>query len=268
MTRWLRALAVAPSTLFVLASALVSSLWVSHPAPLFLAVFGLAVYAAALAQGADLRERVRANLKEQLEAATEAPDARAQRFAGLSASQREHFASLEALERKILENYAHMPGGRVLVASSERRLTALLDAFLTMLHALNHHRATLNSAGLAALETEVADLGKQVEREADERLREVKARRRDILTKRLGHFSQVQASRELVSHQLAGIEDVLRLTLEQSVALQAPDAVARQVDELTAQVEATQETVRELERFVALEGEFPARDPSSTRVRS
>jgi FlaA1/EpsC-like NDP-sugar epimerase len=76
------------------------------------------------------------------------------------------------------------------------------------------------------------------------------------LKKRVQRFVQAEESREVVSHQLAGIEDVLRLTHEQSIAIRDPEVVSRQLDALTAEVAATEETVREMEQFMQVTEEF------------
>jgi hypothetical protein len=55
-----------------------------------------------------------------------------------------------------------------------------------------------------------------------------KERRAEILRKRVLRFTQAAESREVVSHQLASIEDMLRLTHEQSIAIRDPEVVGRQ----------------------------------------
>jgi hypothetical protein len=87
-------------------------------------------------------------------------------------------------------------------------------------------------------------------------LKEVKARRVEILKKRVARFAQAEESREVVSHQLASIEDVLRLTHEQSIAIRDPEVVSRQLEALTAEVTATEETVKEMESFMQVTEEF------------
>jgi hypothetical protein len=81
-------------------------------------------------------------------------------------------------------------------------------------------------------------------------------------------FEQAGESREVVSHQLAGIEDLMRLTHEQSIAIRDPESVNRQLDVLSAETEATDETVRQMERFLDFTEETSAPLPhGGTRVR-
>lgn len=185
----------------------------------------------------------------------------------LAPSQREHYFVLKELRDKILANYQKLPGGRVLAASSESRIDALLANFLRLLTTLNSYRKYLNAADQAAVERELGDLQKELEGETNERLREVKARRVDILKKRLERFVQAEESREVVSHQLAGIEDLLRLTHEQSIAIRDPESVTHQLDALTAEAEATAETVREMEKFMSFAEEISSVPPATDRSR-
>ena len=95
----------------------------------------------------------------------------------------------------------------------------------------------------------------------------MKGRRVDILEKRRARFQQAEESREVVSHQLAGIEDLLRLTHEQSIAIRDPASVNRQLDALAAEAEASDETVQQMERFMEFSEEMGSTGPLGTRVR-
>ena len=122
--------------------------------------------------------------------------------------------------------------------------------------------------------TEAVKVRLQLEAEfqtdASEKLREVKARRIEILKKRVHRFTQAEENREIVSHQLASIEDMLRLAHEQSIAIRDPEIVTAQLDALTAEVAATEETVREMESFMRIDDFGPVSESSSrspVRVR-
>ncbi|NEJ03741.1 hypothetical protein, partial [Rhizobium ruizarguesonis] len=126
----------------------------------------------------------------------------------------------------------------------------------------------LNGSDREHLTSEVTALEAEVESEANPRLKDVKGKRVEILRKRLMRFEQAGESREVVSHQLAGIEDLMRLTHEQSIAIRDPESVNRQLDVLSAETEATDETVRQMERFLDFTEETSAPLPhGGTRVR-
>ena len=185
----------------------------------------------------------------------------------LAPSQREHYFALRELKDRILANYQRLPGGRVLVASSEQRVSALLTAFLRLLGTLNHHRTYLNATDRKALEGELESLRQDAQGEGNPRLKEVKQKRVEILSRRVQRFAQAEESREVVSHQLAGIEDLLRLTHEQSIAIRDPESVSRQLDALSAEVQATEESVRELGHFMELGESGTQLPPLPVRVR-
>jgi len=103
--------------------------------------------------------------------------------------------------------------------------------------------------------------------ETNTRIKDVKEKRLEILRRRLARFEQAGESREVVSHQLASIEDLMRLTHEQSIAIRDPESVSRQLDVLSAGASATDETVREMERFMEFSEETSAPLPHGTRVR-
>jgi len=95
----------------------------------------------------------------------------------------------------------------------------------------------------------------------------VQEKRADILRRRLERFAQAEESRAVVSHQLASIEDLVKLTHEQSISIRDPAAVGGMLDALAAEVSATERTVRELEQFLDLTEEHAGPSAGRTRVR-
>jgi hypothetical protein len=95
----------------------------------------------------------------------------------------------------------------------------------------------------------------------------VQEKRADILRRRLERFGQAEESRAVVSHQLASIEELMRLTHEQSISIRDPAAVSGMLDALAAEVTATEKTVRELEQFLDVVEEPGAPTGRRTRVR-
>jgi len=176
-------------------------------------------------------------------------------MAELSPSQRQQAEALVALRGSILENYRKLPGGKVLAASSEARLDSLLASFVRLIGSLNSYRAHLGHAPRRSIEDELAELREGLDAQQNPRLREVKAKRVEILEKRLQRFIQAEESREVVSHQLAAIEDLLRLTHDQSISIRDPSSAVAQLDALSAGVESSEETVREMERIMEIGGE-------------
>jgi hypothetical protein len=184
----------------------------------------------------------------------------------LAPSQREHYLGLQALKERILANYRKLPGGEVLIAATESQLGELLVSFVRLLSALNNYRSYLNAANRRGVEDELRLLEGEISREENGRIRDVKKNRAEILSKRIQRFQQAEESREVISHQLAGIEDLLRLTHDQSIAIRDPDSVSHQLETLTTEAQATQESVREMEKFMDFSDELNFHRP--TRVGS
>lgn len=253
---YLRAALLLPANLFALAAGGVASVVVGDWTPLLAAGSASAVYLALLSTMPAFRRAVRASVQAQDGALLTSGEETQSLVAELAPSQREHYLALVELKGRILERYRHIPGGAVLRASSEGRLDALLASFLRLVATLNSYRKFLSAADKQVVAEELAGLERELAGEANERLKEVKLRRVEILKKRLARFVQAEESREIVSHQLASIEDVLRLTHEQSIAIRSPEVVSRQLEALTAEVAASEETVKEMEQFMQITEEF------------
>ncbi len=268
---YLKAALLMPANLFALAAGALASIYLGDWIP-FAAAGGASVaYLTFLSTMPSFRRAVRANSEALTSSEVASPEEEQALLAELAPSQREHYEQLKALKGRILDEYGKLPGGGVLQASSEQRLDTLLTSFLRLVTTLNSYRKFLNAADRQAVEAELNELTKDVESEKNERLKEVKSRRIDILKKRLARFVQAEESREVVSHQLASIEDLLRLTHEQSIAIRDPQVVTRQLDALAAEVAATEETVRDMESFMVVSEEFsstPGVSKQPEKVRS
>ena len=239
----LRAALLAPANLVGLATAGGAALLSGHLLPALVALGAEAFYLGAVG----LVPRVRRALGPGVQSGDDGTE----RFlADLAESQREHYFVLRDTRDAILENYRKLPGGGVLAASSEAQLASLLTAFLRLLSTLNDHRRFLGIADREAIRRELRLLESELHGQDNPRLREVQEKRADILRRRLERFTQAEESRAVVSHQLASIEDLMKLTHEQSISIRDPAAVTGMLDALAAEVSATEATVRELERFL------------------
>jgi hypothetical protein len=260
---YLKAAFMVPANLMAMATAAISSAVIGDPLPVLVAAGVESIYLGVLSAAPRFRRAVRANTISEVDT----PEELEQLLTELAPSQREHYAQLKQLRDQILRNYERLPGGRVLVASSEARVDALLAAFVRLLATLNSYRKYLNTSDRKTVERELSTLEADLATTENPRLREVKQRRVEILRRRLSRFQQAEESREVVSHQLAGIEDLLRLTHEQSIAIRDPESVSRQLEALSAEVQSTDETVREMERFMEFTEETGGHVPLGTRVR-
>lgn len=253
---YLRAAFMVPANLFALVAAAMGSVLTADPLPALVALGVEGVYLGSLSLSPRFQRVVRAQANQSSDGDSTETVALLEE---LAASQREHYFALKELRDKILLNYRKLPGGGVLVASSEARLDSLLTNFLRLLSTLNNYRKYLNAADRAAIEREVKELRDDLASEQNPKLKDVKQGRVQILQLRLQRFAQAEESREIVSHQLASIEDLLRLTHEQSIAIRDVESVTHQLEALSAEIAATDETVREMEKFMAISDELSAK---------
>lgn len=252
--------------LIALAGAVALSLVLMSPMPLVVAAGAECLYLGVVPSVPGFQRAVRRRRRREREEQEEKQ--LAVLLEELSPSQREAYHALRDLRDKTTENYARLPGGGILVESSSARLDGLLTSFVKLLGTLNNYRRYLNSTDLKALERELAELRVELAGGAagPESVQEVKRRRVEILEKRLERFHRSAESRELISHQLASIEDFMRLLHEQSITIRDPEVVNAQLDSLSVELQATDETLRQMERISAFEEEMRTL-PQPTRVR-
>lgn len=251
-TGYIKAAFLMPANLIALGVSAIASALLGEPTVLLVALGAESLYLGALSSAATFRRAVRANdFGPEVDPEKEVGDL----FDELSTSQKEHYFALKQLRDRILENYRKLPGGRVLVATSEGQVDQLLVSFLRLLSTLNGYRKYLSTSDRKALERELKALEEETAAEPNPRLKDVKQKRVEILGKRVERFQRAEESRELVSHQLAGIEDLLKLTHEQSIAIRDPESVGRQLERLTAEARTTEETVKEMEQFLEFSDE-------------
>ena len=265
---YLKAALLMPANLFALAAGGLASWLVGEWTPLLAAAGASTLYLGLVSFLPSFRRAVQRGMLASGDEALSPDQELEVLLAELAPTQKEHYESLRELKARIVANYTRVPGGRALADSSGRRIDGLLTAFVRLLSTLNAYRRYLGATDKKAIEDEVAALGRELAADESPRLKEVKQRRVEILELRLSRFNKAEESREVVSHQLAGIEDLLKLTLEQSIAMRDPEAVGRQLEVLGAEVQATEDSVKEMERFMEFHEELSSPTHAPARVRS
>lgn len=258
--KYVRAALLHGGNLTALGAAGALSVAMLNPLPILLALGAELVYLGTVPALPFFKRRVERELQRARSAeATQLADGM---LAELSPSQREHFFVLRDLKERIVANYRKLGSGALLLTSSEQRIDQLLASFLRLLSTLNAYRQHLGPASRGPVERELAEVLSELEREpGPEKVREVRRKRAEILKKRLARFDQAAEHRELMSHQLASIEDMLRLLHEQSIGMRDPEVVSQQLETISAEVETTESTVRELEAFLSFDA--PAALPTA-----
>ncbi len=268
---YLRAAVSHPWNLLMLSAGAVASLITSSEVPLMMAAGLELAYLGIIPANERFRKAIDARLhREKRKHESRRSEGMLDELAG---NQREHYLSLRQLAERIKANYRKHEDthGSLLMEQSQTKIDTLLNAFLKLLVTLNDYRRYLNATDRRMIERDLHEL------EADlasgggssEAVREIKKKRIEILKKRLERFTKAEESREVISHQLASIEDMLRLVHEQSITIRDPAAITQQLDALTLEVEETENTVREMERFLELTAEAQAlpAPPQQVKVR-
>lgn len=131
------------------------------------------------------------------------------------------------------------------------KLNSLLEAYVRLLYAAYTQRDYLQSLNPDQIRTEIAWLEKQMDKEPP-KVQEINRRRIEIGKKRLEKFQKIAENRKVIDAQCSAIEDVLQLIRDQSISMRDPQEVSAQLDHLVADVEQTEQSVREMEEIFAL----------------
>jgi hypothetical protein len=161
-------------------------------------------------------------------------------------------AYVQQVAESIRNNYRQLSfASQVYAEQMDAKLNSLIDAYVRLLFAAYTQRDYLQSLNPDQIRTEVAWLEKQMDKEPP-KVQEINRRRIEIGRKRLEKFQKIAENRKVIEAQCAAIEDVLQLIRDQSVSMRDPQELSAQLDHLVADVEQTEQSVREMEEIFAL----------------
>lgn len=218
--------------------------------PLVLAAGVELMYVALVPQSSRFRRLVRSWKYASEKRAHEKRVAEMQR--NLPVEMQSRHAYVQQVADTIRANYKQLPyASQVYAGQMDAKLDSLLDAYVRMLYAAHTQRDYLQSLNPDQIRTEVAWLEKQLEQEPP-KVREINRRRIEIGKKRLEKHRKIGENRRVIDAQCAAIEDVLQLIRDQSVSMRDPQELSAQLDHLVADVEQTEQSVREMEEIFAM----------------
>jgi hypothetical protein len=161
-------------------------------------------------------------------------------------------AYVQQVADTIRGNYKQLPyASQVYTEQMNTKLDSLLDAYVRLLYAAYTQRDYLQTLNPEQVKTEIAWLEKQMDKEPP-KVQQINRRRIEIGQKRLEKFLKIAENRKVVDAQCAAIEDVLQLIRDQSVSMRDPQEVSAQLDHLVADVEQTEQNVREMDEIFAI----------------
>ena len=192
-------------------------------------------------------ERFRRHVRSQKRAEQHKAPSQREMFSQLRNQSQRRYAKLRKLKEQIRSNYHQLSyASQGILNSHLQKIDGLLSSYLELLHKRERYRSFRESATASEIRDSIVALKEDMADDSD-RVRSVKQRRLTVLEQRLARIHKAQENLEIIGAQLGTIEDVVKYIHEQSWTLQNPQEVTMQLDALLEEVEATQDSIREIE---------------------
>ncbi len=173
-------------------------------------------------------------------------------FYELPQEMRARYANLDTVCRAIRANYGRLTStSQMFVDQMESKLEGLSQSYIRLLNSAFQHREYLRITNPEQIKKECAQLEKNLQTDPP-KVQEINRKRIEILHKRIDKYAKVTENRQVIDAQCAAIEDVLQLIRDQSVTMRDPQMISDHLDNLVKDVEATEETVRDVESIFDL----------------
>jgi hypothetical protein len=171
----------------------------------------------------------------------------------LPEGEKQRYRGLETLAAEIRQNYKGLDSSsQMLLDEVVQKLDFLLSFYLRMRHSVMRYESYFATTDPRRIEQRIHGL----EREAADgptRLKEVKARTRGVLEKRLVRYRKAEENRQLVDAQTETVQEVLQLLRDQSYSMRDPRSITEQLDGLVSSAEETERGVRDMEEILSAE---------------
>jgi hypothetical protein len=223
--------------------------------PLLLAA-GVELAVLPLVAGSDRFQRlVRARLADEHKEAKEARQEveLSEMLRSLPDDERQRYRSLQGLAAEIRENYKGLDSSsRMLLDELVEKLEFLQSFYLRMRYSLLRYDAYFRSTDAERIQERIAMLEHEMST-GPERVREIKARTKAVLAKRLERYQKALENRQLVEAQTETVWEVLQLLRDQSYSIRDPKSITSQLDGLVASAEETERGVRDMEGLLSVD---------------
>jgi len=165
----------------------------------------------------------------------------------LHKDDQKRYVRFRNIEKAIRDNFSKLSyASQGMLDAHVQKIDGLLDSYLNLLQLKDKHFKFTQRQGENDIVRDIGQLRGEMENDTP-RVRSIKARRLQILEKRLTKFKKANENLEIIEAQLATIEDVTRYVFEQSLTMQNPEEVSFQLDTLVNEVEETQHSVEAIE---------------------
>jgi hypothetical protein len=174
-------------------------------------------------------------------------------FRGLPDQERMRYRQLEQLAHEIRQNYQGLDAtSRMLLDELEGKLDFLLTFYLRMRQSISRYDRYFATTDPERMQERIAMLEHEIEVGAA-RVKEVKARTRAVLEKRLVRYQKAMENKTLIDAQTETVQEVLQLLRDQSYSMRDPRTITEQLDTLLSSAEETERGVRDMEELLSLE---------------
>jgi hypothetical protein len=169
-------------------------------------------------------------------------------FQGLDREGQQRFLVLKHLSKLIRENFQKLPyTSQGLLDNIGNKIEGLLSNYLNLLDMFRKYEIYLRSSTERKVSIEIVNERREMEESTSEKLKSIKARRINILNKRLERFKAAKEKFAIAETQLETIEDAVRYVYEQSMTMNNPEEIGFQLDSLLLEVEETATLMEEVE---------------------
>ena len=171
----------------------------------------------------------------------------------LTDGERRRYEELEGLAEEIRQNYGSLDSSsQMLLDEVVRKLDFLLSFYLRMRSSVSRYEEYFESTDPRRIQDRIARLDQEVAK-SPERVRQVKARTRAVLEKRLQRYQKALENKQLVDAQTETVQEVLHLLRDQSYSMSDPRTITEQLDSLVVSAEETERGVRDMEELLGIE---------------
>ena len=173
----------------------------------------------------------------------------------LDEAERGRYRGLEMLAAEIRRNYRGLDSSsQALLEELVRKLDFLLAFYLRMRYSVARYDAYFQSTDPERIQERISMLEREMG-QGPERVRQIKARTREVLTKRFERYNKALENRQLIDAQTETVLEVLQLLRDQSISMRDPRLITEQLDGLVHSAEETERGVRDMESLLADEHE-------------
>jgi len=169
-------------------------------------------------------------------------------FQQLDQKSKKRFLVLKHLAKLIKENFDKLPySSQGLLENIRKKIEELISNYLTLLDLHKRYQLYMNTSVEEGLKREVQEEKRKIEEMESDRLKRTKARRVNILKKRLKKFEIAKEKYLICETHLETIEDAIRYIYEQSMTMSNPEEIGFQLDNLLEEVEETSQLIDDLD---------------------